>query len=66
MKLEGKSLRPLVVDPTAKHKEVAITVVKRGAVLGRSIRTDTFRYTEWNDGNRGRSCTTTRPTLASG
>jgi iduronate 2-sulfatase len=51
--LEGKSFRPVLTDPAAKHKDGAITVVKRGAVLGRSIRTERYRYTEWDDGKKG-------------
>ncbi len=51
--LEGKSFRAVLADPTAKHKAGAITAVKRGAILGRSIRTDQYRYTEWDDGKKG-------------
>jgi uncharacterized sulfatase len=51
--LEGKSFRRVLEDPTAPHKDAALTVVKRGQVLGRSIRTDKYRYTEWDDGNKG-------------
>jgi uncharacterized sulfatase len=45
--LEGTSLRPVLDDPKATVKEAATTVVQRGEVLGRSVRTDRFRYTEW-------------------
>ncbi len=56
--LEGKSLRPLLDDPSAVWKEGAITVVHRGGAgdkgfLGRSIRTERYRYTEWDDGKKG-------------
>jgi arylsulfatase A-like enzyme len=53
--LEGKSLRPLLKDPEAKWKAPAFTQVQRkGGVMGRSIRTEQWRYTEWAGGNRGR------------
>jgi uncharacterized sulfatase len=51
--LEGTSFRELLGDPTRKHKGVALTVVKRGPVLGRSVRTERYRYTEWDGGNQG-------------
>jgi uncharacterized sulfatase len=47
-RLEGKSFKPVFADPTYEHKKAAVTVVKRGQRLGRSIRNDRFRYTEWD------------------
>jgi uncharacterized sulfatase len=51
--LEGASIRTLLDDPSRKHKEAALTVIKRGAVMGRSVRTVKYRYTEWDDGKKG-------------
>ncbi|VTT99783.1 iduronate-2-sulfatase : Sulfatase OS=Dyadobacter fermentans (strain ATCC 700827 / DSM 18053 / NS114) GN=Dfer_2051 PE=4 SV=1: Sulfatase [Gemmataceae bacterium] len=51
--LEGASLRGLLGDPSRKHKDAALTVVKRGPVLGRSVRTERYRYTEWDGGSKG-------------
>jgi uncharacterized sulfatase len=51
--LEGASFRKLLDDPSRKHKEAALTVIKRGPVLGRSVRTDKYRYTEWEGGSKG-------------
>ncbi len=58
--LEGVSLRPVIDDPKAKVKDVALTqhprpAYYRGApeVMGYSARTDRFRYTEWRDWKTG-------------
>jgi uncharacterized sulfatase len=51
--LDGTSLGPLLVDPTRAVKEAAVSAVQRsGDTLGRSVRTDRWRYTEWPDGSR--------------
>jgi uncharacterized sulfatase len=51
--LEGASFGAVLDDPTRPGKEAAITVVKRGQVLGRSVRTARWRYTEWDGGQQG-------------
>ncbi len=51
--LDGKSLGPLLVDPAQPVKEGALSAVQRSSgTLGRSVRTDRWRYTEWPDGSR--------------
>lgn len=54
--LQGISLRPILADPTAIVKDAAFTQHPRPAyapagaapeVMGHSIRTDEYRYTEW-------------------
>ncbi|MBL9188886.1 MAG: sulfatase [Opitutaceae bacterium] len=45
--LQGRSLVPLLRDPAAQGKNHAYTVVRRGEDLGRSVRFDRWRYTEW-------------------
>ncbi len=53
-KLEGVSLKALLQNPKAKGKDAAFTVVNReGNRLGRTVRTDRWRYTEWEGGASG-------------
>lgn len=61
--LQGKSFVPQLIDPAASGKEYALTVASRGAnhtavlkldpeLMGRSVRSDRFRYTLWPDGKQ--------------
>jgi len=54
---EGSSLKPLIENPDAEWTKPARTQIVRGGgnnqVIGRSLRTETWRYTEWNHGQRG-------------
>lgn len=56
-RVEGHSLRSLVENPAAEWDHPAFSQVlrKRDAeqIMGRSVRTERWRYTEWNEGSAG-------------
>lgn len=45
--LDGTSLVPVLEAPDQPFKKAAFSQYPRGEVMGRSIRTDRYRYTEW-------------------
>ncbi len=63
--VEGYSLRPLVEDPAAEWEHAAYSQVtrdvksdpnargRREEIMGRSVRTARWRYTEWGEGRYG-------------
>ena len=51
--LQGVSLRPLMEDPAAAWTRPAITQVQREGFPGHSVRTERWRYTEWDFGAKG-------------
>lgn len=51
--LEGTSLVPLLEDPDIAWSKPAFTVVAREDWLARSVRTEHWCYTEWDEGRRG-------------
>jgi uncharacterized sulfatase len=55
--VHGRSLLPLLKNPDARWDHPAVTQVRRGAAgstyMGYSIRTDRWRYTEWDGGKQG-------------
>lgn len=51
--LAGASLRPLLDDPAAKWDRPAYTQVQRKGFPGRSVRTERWRYSEWDHGRKG-------------
>ena len=46
--LEGQSLVPLLRDPRELWDHPAYTVTLRGKIFGRTVRTERYRYTEWD------------------
>jgi iduronate 2-sulfatase len=48
--LQGTSLVPMLRDAASPGKNVAYIVVRRGPDLGRAIRTERWRYTQWPEG----------------
>lgn len=51
--LEGTSLSPLLNNPKADWRRPAYTFQTRDWYLGRSVRNERWRYTEWDEGRRG-------------
>jgi iduronate 2-sulfatase len=51
--VEGQSVRLLVENPEGAWDRPARTQVVHGKVMGRSVRTDRWRYTEWDGGKAG-------------
>ncbi|MHC1767709.1 MAG: sulfatase [Verrucomicrobiia bacterium] len=52
--LHGRSLRPLLDRPKAPWDKPAFTQVWRGGGFpGHSVRTERWRYTEWDNGSKG-------------
>ncbi|HOJ53141.1 MAG: sulfatase [Phycisphaerae bacterium] len=56
-RLEGVSLRPLLEDPQREWTRPAYTEVyrrlERPPFLGQSVRTERWRYIEWDEGKKG-------------
>jgi iduronate 2-sulfatase len=50
--LEGRSLMPLLINPSAEWNGISYTNAIHDGILGRSVRTNGWRYTEWDDGGR--------------
>jgi uncharacterized sulfatase len=50
--LDGKSLRPVLNDPSSEVKDAAFTQILHANRHGYSIRTNRWRYTLWYDDQR--------------
>jgi iduronate 2-sulfatase len=51
--LAGRSMVPLLDDPEREWKEAAYTQIQRGKVMGWSVRSERWRYIEWDGGRQG-------------
>lgn len=62
--LAGQSMKPILEDPAHPGRQAALTVawsrarwtrpeMPNEAIIGHTIRTPRFRYTEWNEGQAG-------------
>lgn len=51
--LAGKSLKPLLENPKASWDKPAFTQVWRKGYSGHSVRTERYRYAEWDNGKAG-------------
>lgn len=50
--VDGVNLRKVIDDPSQHVKETAFSQIKRGNIEGFSVRTDRWRYVEWNAGGQ--------------
>ncbi len=51
--LEGRSFLPLLEDPDQAWKSAAFSQYPRKGIMGYTMRTDRFRYTEWQSRDSG-------------
>lgn len=51
--LDGVSLKPVIESPTVSVKSAAFTQVRRGKIDGYSLRTERYRFTQWDGGRTG-------------
>ncbi len=51
--IEGRSLVPLLRNPKATWNYPAFTVTLYQGHLGKSVRTERWRYAEWDEGRSG-------------
>jgi len=51
--VRGRSLAPLMKNPRARWRHPAHTVTMFQNKLGRAVRTERFRYAEWDEGRAG-------------
>jgi arylsulfatase A-like enzyme len=52
--LEGKSFAEVLKDPSLPFKTEVRAVVRRGEMLGRTVKNEKWRYIEWGEGEQGR------------
>ena len=50
--LEGKNFAENVQNPYLPFRKAVRSIIKRGTMLGKTVKTLQWRYTEWDEGNR--------------
>jgi len=51
--LEGRSFSAVLKNPSLSFRSSVRAVINRGEMLGRTVKTDKWRYTEWDNGKMG-------------
>ena len=51
--LEGKDFSDVLRNPSIPFRNAARSIITRGSMIGRTVRTSEWRYTEWDGGNKG-------------
>jgi uncharacterized sulfatase len=51
--LEGESFEKILQEPDTSFRDHVNTLTVRGEMIGRSVKTREWRYTEWDDGKQG-------------
>ncbi len=52
--LEGKSFASVVKNPSQPFRNEVRAIINRGEMLGRTVKNSKWRYTEWDEGKKGR------------
>ncbi|MCK4921003.1 MAG: sulfatase [Bacteroidales bacterium] len=51
--LEGESFKKVLENPELPFREFTNVIVRRNGMIGRSVKTKEWRYTIWDEGNKG-------------
>lgn len=51
--LEGKSFRNVLENPLTSFRDVVYGIIRRGDMMGKTVKTLDWRYIEWDNGNKG-------------
>ena len=51
--LEGKSFRNVLENPLSSFRDVVYAIIRRGDMIGKTVKTRDWRYIEWDNGKQG-------------
>ena len=51
--LEGESFRKVLENPLTSFRDVVYAIIRRGEMMGKTVKTKDWRYIEWGDGKKG-------------